>query len=55
LATNSSNNYANWNYNFTAPGSDNDGNYEVIVYAYDKSYKVNNSSSSSIGIILDKT
>ncbi len=56
LATNTSNNYANWNYNFTAPGSENDWqNYEVIVYAYDKSYKVNNTSSGTINIILDKT
>lgn len=56
LATSTSNNYANWNYNFNAPGTDNDWqNYEIIVYAFDKSYKVNNTSSGTINIILDKT
>ncbi|MBW7954500.1 hypothetical protein H3C61_01675 [Candidatus Gracilibacteria bacterium] len=56
LATQTSNNYTNWNYNFVAHASENDGeNYEVIVYAYDKSYKVNNTSSGNINIVLDKT
>lgn len=56
LVTSTTNNYANWNYNFTSPWLDNDWqNYEVIVYAYDKSYKVNNTSSGTINIILDKT
>lgn len=56
LVTNTTNNYANWNYDFTAPWSDSDWqNYEVIVYAYDKSYKENNTSTGSINIILDKT
>lgn len=55
LATTTSNNYANWNYSFMAPGNDIDGqNYEVIAYAYDKSYKVNNSTSKNIQLILDK-
>lgn len=56
LTTNTSNNYANWNYDFSSPGTDSDWqNYEVIVYAYDKSYKVNNTSSGSINTVLDKT
>lgn len=55
LATSTSNNYANWSYNFNVPGIDDDGqNYEIIAYAYDKSYKINNSASQNIQIILDK-
>lgn len=54
LTTTTSNSYANWTYSFNPPVSDTDWqNYEVTVYAYDSSYKVNNSSSSSIWIILD--
>ncbi len=56
LATSTTNNYANWNYNFVAPIDENDWqNYEVIAYVYDKSYKINNTNNSSINIILDKT
>ncbi|EKD30047.1 MAG: BNR repeat-containing glycosyl hydrolase [uncultured bacterium (gcode 4)] len=55
LAT-TTNSYANWNYNFTAPGADLDGQaYGVIVHAYDKSYKTNNTASQSINIVLDET
>jgi hypothetical protein len=55
LSTNTSNNYSNWNYTFNVPSIENNWqNYQIILYAYDSSYKVNNSSSSSIGITLDK-
>ncbi len=56
LTTSTSNSYANWSYAFNAPWTDTDWqSYTITVYAYDKSYKVNNSTSSSITAILDKT
>jgi hypothetical protein len=55
LTTTTSNNYSTWNYILNIPNSDLDGqNYQIIVYSYDSSYKVNNSSSITIWIILDK-
>lgn len=55
LTTTTSNSYANWSYSFNAPSGDDSWQvYQVIVYAYDSSYKVNNSTNSTINIILDK-
>lgn len=55
LTTTTSNSYANWSYSFNAPSGDSSWQvYQVIVYAYDSSYKVNNSTNSTINIVLDK-
>lgn len=55
LSTSTSNSYANWSYNFTAPGTDTDWQvYNVQVLAYDNAYTTNNYSTSSINVILDK-
>lgn len=56
LATQSSDNYANWNYDFSPSYLENDGqSYEVLAYSYDKSYKTNNETSKTQNLILDKT
>ena len=56
LLTQTSNGYANWNYVFSPPLSDTDGqSYLVTVTAYDSAYKVNNSTTSSIAVIKDSS
>lgn len=56
LAVNSVDNYNNWNYDFSNSLIDEDWQkYDFKVFAYDKTYKVNNSSNYSFSLILDKT
>lgn len=56
LLTTTSNSYANWNYNFSAPAWDSDWqNYDIIVTGYDKAYKTNNSTSTTSLVKLDKS
>lgn len=54
LSTTTSNNYVNWNYEFSPPHSDADGEeYLVTVSAYDASYKENNTRSQVLNIVRD--
>ncbi len=47
-------NYAHWWYNFASPISDNhQDEYEIWIYAYDKSYTVNNMTHISTSLIKD--
>lgn len=56
LLTNTDNSYLDWNYDFTPSYLEEDWqNYNVEVFAYDKSYKVNNVETKSKTIILDKS
>jgi len=56
LLTSTSNNYSNWNYNFSAPAWDDDWQvYNVIVTAYDRAFKTNNSTTRNINLNLDKS
>jgi len=56
LLTSTSNNYTNWNYTFNAPLWDSDWQvYDIIVTAYDKAFKTNNTSSKNILLNLDRT
>lgn len=53
LSVTTANNYANWTYTFN-PAADSDGqSYTVITHAYDRAYKTNNTTSSTIVITKD--
>lgn len=53
LNTETSNNYSDWSYDFSYNWDD--WEYEIIAIAYDKSYKVNNNSQTSIIVNKDAT
>ena len=54
LLTNTSDNYTNWDYNFTLPIWDSDGQgYVITVLAYDNAFKINNTNSDTITITKD--
>ncbi len=54
LLTNTSDNYATWEYNFNIPAWDSDNqDYTVTVTANDSAFKINNSNSSNITFTKD--
>lgn len=56
LNTTTTNNYATWDYSFQAPVDSIDWDLFVIeVNAYDKAYKINNSTQSILNLTLDNT
>ncbi len=53
LSVTTANSYANWSYNFSPIADSSGQEYSVTVYAYDKAYKTNNSTTSSIIVTKD--
>lgn len=54
LLTSTSDSFANWNYSFTPPVGDADGqNYSITVTASDAAFRTNNSSNTGIILIKD--
>lgn len=56
LDTTTSDNFANWSYNFTVPATDAEWEtYAVKTIAYDKAYKTNNTTEIDITLLKDST